>query len=276
MRQDDNFVFIVNNQITALVTKSVIDLYSLATSKVYIIYLRGLKFDFLEDYTSFYHFTDVDKTLITVSKVFNSGHLFTPWMFDLPEKMVKIFKMQFSYIEEGTLSYSSFHEYALMPWFVRKYLLKTSSKNWFFKRGAFQYYSITESAFLNRSKVIVPVSDKGYNYFLKDGDVIILVPPIHRFSNFDLDQFLKFINENYVGNYIKFHPSFGEISSKKRELIKSLGFSILDHNCILELEMIRSHIEFYGTFSSVRIYSDLFNRPYTFIDFPDYRKSNRY
>ena len=289
-------VFVVNNNVTAIITALVIDKFNLENDNVLVISMRNSSTSLFENIpikSSPTLFDRIQTKLIgscpqgtrlkkIIEKHRREFFLYAPWSMPEVNKMLESnFSMGHIYIEEGQLSYRNSKPYTYVkpfpinPNFFNKYEPSPDKRTNYFRNDSLFYIALDKLAFpmiARNQKLIInnfTVLKSKYKPKLIGHQNIGITCATRRLKEGNWGLMIeKLLKSNPEISAIKLHPSFTinpQIKNKIKNLINNLidrQIHICSDDVIIELEMLHERKNLFGSLSSLTKYSKLFGSNY--------------
>lgn len=286
-------IFVINNNITQLLTLLVIREMKLSPDLVLLIYLRSSSpcLPSMSSYRS-QSFPDANnfssELLESVLHQLSSFHLYIPHNGNSSSiyrfLSNSVLCSGFSYLEEGTMSYSKFPFTFTYRTFLGIPLAMIPIVRLITKKQRFcldsTFHCINQHCFpfvVDATKKIVhkniPEILQEYLPQTTYNSLILSISPRDKYST--ILNIAKSLMRNNQKVYVKFHPSlssekYHQKYSKLLKLVKNFSFTVLDSTTFLEFEMLANNSIILGSKSSLSIYSRFLGTTYIRIDKPGF------
>ena len=290
--KDCKHIFIIPNEITAMVAYEYINEVGLSKDSVEIIFIRGLNSNLfsLMNVTSStrgifekigdrYHinYLSYNSKIRRIADSFKKDFiLYVTWFNSLTAEIIKSKKcIAHVYLEEGELAYRN------IP-LRRDYLKKCSpnAKDYSFRSDAILWIGITKDSFprIPKEKKYILKSfeyvKKHYSPLLKNYNTILIMPTPARLPKSEWkNTLIKLASHTSEPFALKLHPGFEnnlKVYKYFRKILGELGYAnsvIVSKDVILEAEMLFSKKKLIGDRSSLSRYANLLGSEFKKINF---------
>mgnify|MGYP001261678207 CR=1 FL=1 len=285
-------VFFINNPVTSIISKLIIEKYLIDTENILIISIRNSDTSLL-NYTTyklnkgsydpylekFFWYSPSNKKISNFIGCDNFI-LYASWAYrEVVNTLNNKFCKGHFYIEEGQHSYMD-----IKPYNPKKITLldklkinwknrfsKTDSKGYYFRDDAFGFFALSSDAYPGVKKQQKIILDnlielkKTYEPKLQGIKHIGITCASRRLKQNEWKTMIKkLMNKMINGGIIKLHPSFLSSNSRNRMIkifneINNPKFVLSDDNVIIELEMLYEKKILYGHQTSLSKYAEILN-----------------